>query len=220
MEYLNLELARHNMVEQQIRPWEVLDQRVLDALEHGAREDYVPAAYRNVAYADLFLPLGHGEVMLTPKLEARLLQALALGGKDKVLEIGTGSGYFTALLAALAGQVVSVDLHADFTEAARARLAAHGVANVALESGDAAQGWERGAPYDAIVVTGSLPVLPAGLTRQLAPLGRLVAIVGRSPAMEVVRLRRLAGDHIAQESLFETDVPALANAAAPPRFVF
>lgn len=220
MQGLNIELARHNMVEQQVRPWDVLDQRVLDLIARAPRDQYVAAKYRNVAYADLFLPLGHGEVMLTPKIEARMLQELEIGPKDRILEIGTGSGYFTSLLAAMGAHVYSVDVYPEFVEGARTRLAAQGVQNVTLETGDAARGWDKHGPYDVIAVTGSMPVLPDEFLRSLAVGGRLMAFVGKSPVMEAIRIRRLGGDSIEHTSIFETDVPALVNAFEPAKFAF
>ena len=154
----DVERARFNMVEQQIRPWEVLDQRVLDLLLHVRREEFVPPRYRALAFADMEIPLGHGETMLAPRIEARMLQELAVAPGDRILEVGTGSGYMTALLASLGSHVYSVDIIPEFTRSAGAQLEAHGIANVTLETGDAARGWDRNAPYDAVVVTGSLPV--------------------------------------------------------------
>lgn len=219
MNALNLELARHNMVECQARPWDVSDARVLELIARMPREDYVPTAWRNFAYADMALPLGHGQVMMPPKLEARLLQALDLDPKDKILEVGTGSGYLTALLAALGGHVDSVEIFPEFTETAGRKLAAHGVTNVTLETGDAGGGWDRGAPYDVIVVTGALPLLPAAFAQALAPNGRLFAIVGASPAMEARLIQRRDGA-LHTRSLFETDLPPLLNARAPSVFRF
>lgn len=219
MEAIDFELARRRMLERQIRPWDVSDERLLAAMAGTPREEYVPATHRNVAYADMNIPLGHGQVMLAPKLEARLVQALALRPTDKVLEIGTGGGYVTALLAALARQVYSVEIVPELAQDARTKLAAHGVQNVSIEAGDAARGWPAHAPYDAVLVSGSMPLLPDSLRESLAPGGRLVVVVGRAPAMEALRLERLEyGWH--EESLFETVVPPLANAPEPPRFQF
>jgi protein-L-isoaspartate(D-aspartate) O-methyltransferase len=220
MQTSDFTLARHKMLEQQLRPWDVRDERLLDAIAQIPREDYVPAACRKLAYADMAIPLGHGQAMMPPKLEARLVQALQLGPKDKVLEIGTGSGYVTALLAKLAGHVHSVEIIAELAERARIKLAQHGVNNVTVETGDAARGWSKRAPYDAIFVTGSMPLLPDTLKQQLAVGGRLVAIVGRAPAMDARRITRLDADYWSEESLLETDVPALINAPEPARFVF
>ena len=220
MSAMDFELARHNMVESQIRPWEVLDQRVIDLVSRAPREDYVPAPYRTLAFADMSLPLGRAQVMMQPKIEARLVQELEINPKDKILEIGTGSGYMTALLAALGGHVHSVEIFPEFTQAAQEKLAGHGVRNVTLETGDGARGWESHAPYDAILITGALPVLPESFKNGLAPGGRLIAIVGKSPVMEVQLIRRLGANSFGMHSLFETDLPPLLNAYEPAKFVF
>jgi protein-L-isoaspartate(D-aspartate) O-methyltransferase len=217
---LDVERARFNMVEQQIRPWEVLDQKVLDLLFRVRREEFVPPRYRALAFADLEIPLGHGEVMLPPKLEARMLQELALQPADRVLEVGTGSGYMTALLASLAAQVYSVDILGEFTETAARKLEAHGIANATLETGDAARGWDRHAPYDAIVLTGSVPLLAEGWLRALAPGGRLLAVVGEPPVMQARLVTCVAPGAYHTVGLFETCIPPLRNAPRPERFVF
>jgi protein-L-isoaspartate(D-aspartate) O-methyltransferase len=217
---MDVEQARYNMIESQIRTWEVLDQRVLDTLFGIKREDFVPEKYRPLAFVDMEIPIGHGEVMLAPKLEARLLQELTLEKTDRVLEVGTGSGYSTALLAALAGHVYSVEIHPDLSEAAAAKLAAHGIANVTLEAADAALGWTRHAPYDAILLTGSVPLLPAPLRGQLAPGGRLLAVVGDPPVM-TARLTTCVTEGVYNETgLFETCIAPLRNVPQPERFVF
>jgi protein-L-isoaspartate(D-aspartate) O-methyltransferase len=218
MSEMNLDQARYNMIEQQIRPWEVLDQRVLDLLSTVPREDFVPEGYRNMAFADINIPLGEGQVMMSPKVEARILQALTVQDDETVLEIGTGSGYFTALLATLAKQVFSVDINPDMTRQAGEKLAAHGLTNITLETGDAARGWDNHAPYDIIVVTGSLPLLPDTFKQALKVGGRLLAVVGDSPAMGVLLITRIGDTEWAQETLFETDLPALINAPQPERF--
>ncbi|MBX9629198.1 MAG: protein-L-isoaspartate O-methyltransferase [Burkholderiales bacterium] len=217
---MDFEVARANMVESQIRTWEVLDQRVLDLVLEVKRESFVPPAYRDLAFADMEIPLGHGEVMLAPKLEARLVQELGLNPTDRVLEIGTGSGYMTALLARLAAQVVSVEIVPDFSRAAAARLAENGIRNATLEVGDGALGWARSAPYDAILVTGSLPMLPEDFPAQLAPGGRLIAVVGRAPIMTAQLVTCLAPGKITTVGLFETSIPPLKHAREPERFVF
>jgi protein-L-isoaspartate(D-aspartate) O-methyltransferase len=217
---LDFEQARFNMVEQQIRTWEVLDQAVLDSLFRIRREEYVPSQYRSLAFIDMEIPLGHGEVMLAPKLEARLVQEAALGPADCVLEVGTGSGYMTALLASLARHVYSVDIIGEFTASARDTLATHAITNVTLETGDAARGWPQHAPYDAIVLTGSVPQLAPELERLLAPGGRLIAIVGDEPVMTARRIRRVGESAFSREGLFETCIKALRNAPQPERFVF
>jgi protein-L-isoaspartate(D-aspartate) O-methyltransferase len=217
---MNLEQARYNMIESQIRTWEVLDQTVLDTLFAVKREDYVPEKYRPLAFVDMEIPLGHGEMMLAPKLEARMLQELTLKNSDRVLEVGTGSGYMAALLAALAGHVFSVELHGDLSETAAAKLAGHGVNNVTLEVGDAGCGWRRHAPYDVIVLTGSVPLLPTDFAAQLKPGGRLLAVVGEPPVM-TARLVSWMGDGAWNEvGLFETCIAPLHNVPQPERFVF
>ena len=214
------ERARFNMVEQQIRPWDVLDQEVLDLLFTVRREEFVPAQYRSLAFVDMEIPLGHGEVMLAPRIEARMLQELAVKPGDRILEIGTGSGYMTALLAKRGAHVASVEIIPELSAQAAAKLVAQGITNVTLEVGDAARGWDRLAPYDVIVLTGSVPVLADAFQRSLKPGGRLLAVVGEAPVMES-RLLVCAGDGDCNTlGLFETCIPALRNAPQPQRFVF
>jgi len=215
---MDFEKARYNMIEQQIRTWEVLDQDVLDLIATVHREDFIPEAYRRVALADVNIPLGHGEVTMTPKVEARLLQSLLLTPRDKVLEIGTGCGYLTALLARSADTVISVDIYEDFTRQAGPLLAQHGIHNVQLETGDAVEGWQARAPYDAIAVTGSVPVLTESFQSQLALGGRLFVIVGESPVREALLITRIGDQEWSSESLFETDLPPLAGAPRKPHF--
>jgi protein-L-isoaspartate(D-aspartate) O-methyltransferase len=217
---MNLEQARSNMVEQQIRTWEVLDQEVLDLLYLVPREQFVPAAHRALAFSDLELPIGENEKMWTPKMEARVLQELAPKKQDLVLEVGTGSGYLTALLAHRAGHVHSIEIKPALAALGRANLARHGVDNVTLHAGDGARGWPRQAPYDVIVLTGSTPVLPRALLESLAPGGRLFAVVGEAPAM-AARLVTCTGPGAwRSDDLFETVIAPLANAEHPPRFRF
>lgn len=166
------------------------------------------------------VPIGHGEVMLAPKMEARMLQELTLLPSDKILEVGTGSGYMTALLASLGSHVYSVDILSEFTQAAGARLASHRVANVTLDTGDAARGWSRHAPYDAIVLTGSVPVLVDSFQRDLVPGGRLIAVVGEPPVMEARLITCVTAGAFRTAGLFETCIAALKNAPQPERFVF
>jgi protein-L-isoaspartate(D-aspartate) O-methyltransferase len=217
---MNIEQARFNMVEQQVRPWEVLDQTVLDLMERAPRDAFVPAEYRTLAYADICVPLAHGQVMMPPRVEARLLQALRLDAADRVLEIGTGSGYLTFLLAALAGHVVSMELHGDLLDGARRKLESHHAFNVTLDLADGIRGRPAGAPYDAIAVTGSVPVLEEHFQRQLCIGGRMFVVVGEAPAMEARLIRRTAEEQWTTESQFETVIPPLAGAPTPPRFVF
>ena len=217
---MDLERARFNMVEQQIRTWEVLDQRVLDLLFKVKREEYVPDAYRALAFVDMEIPLGHGENMLQPKIEARMLQELALTERDRILEVGTGSGYMTALLAQAGSHVYSVDIVPEFTRAAAAKLAAHGIGNVTLETGDAARGWDKHGPYDAIALTGSVPVLPDAFKSSLKVGGRLLAVVGEAPVMEAQLITNVGGGAYSAAGLFETCIASLKNALQPERFVF
>lgn len=219
MSSFDFEQARFNMVEQQIRTWEVLDQRVLDLLFAIKREDYVPAAYRALAFADLELPLPNGARMWTPKMEARVIQELDLKPGDRVLEIGTGSGYLTALLASGAGDVTSVEIDAATAADARAKLARHGFSAVRVEAGDGARGFGS-ETYDVIVLTGSTPLLPERFFEQLAPGGRLFAVVGESPAMAARLVRAEGAEARIATDLFETVVAPLVNALAPARFEF
>jgi protein-L-isoaspartate(D-aspartate) O-methyltransferase len=214
----NAELARQNMIENQVRPWEVLDPRVLEVLSAVRREDFVPARYRNVAFADTALPLGRGEVMMKPIVEGRVLQALDLSADDRVLEIGTGSGFLAACIARLAAGVTSVEVHADFAEAARARIAASGAQNVRVEVADAVRGFNTADTFDAVVVTGAVFSLPDRFRNWVRPHGRLIAIVGESPAMQAILYTRADDSHWREESLFETDIPYLMHAAPPRRF--
>ena len=217
---MNLEQARFNMIEQQIRPWEVIDQGVLDLLFVVKREEFVPQAYRLLAFADIEIPLGHDASMLPPKIEAHALQALRVTKSDKVLEIGSGSGYMAALLAAHAAQVWSVDIVPALTEMARGNLRRQDIGNVTLETGDAVLGWPARAPYDVIMVSGSVPVVPPELLAQLKVGGRMFAIVGEVPAMQAQLIVRTGEDACNTTSLFETVVPALVNAPQPARFTF
>lgn len=216
----DIEHARFNMIEQQIRPWDVLDTNVLDLLFTVRREDFVPAQYRELAFVDMEIPLEHGATMLAPKIEARMLQALALKPTDRVLEIGTGSGYLTALLAKLAAHVYSVDIEPAFTHEAGIELQQHHIANVTLETGDASRGWNAHAPYDAIVLTGSTPLLPEAFQESLTIGGRLLAVVGDAPVMEARLITRTAEDAYETVGLFETSIAPLKNALHPSRFVF
>jgi len=216
----NLAQARHNMIEQQIRPWDVLDQRVLDLIGDLPREHFVPMSYLNLAYADLNIPLPHDQVMMAPKVEARMLQALNIQPSDKVLEIGTGSGYVTALLARSAKHVYSVDIYPDLVEEARGKLADHGVNNVTLETGDAVNGWDHHGPYNVIAVTGSLPLLPDALRQALQVGGRMFVITGEAPVMEAHLILRNGEQEWVDKALFETELPSLVNATRPRRFTF
>jgi protein-L-isoaspartate(D-aspartate) O-methyltransferase len=217
---MNLEQARSNMVEQQIRPWEVIDQDVLDLLYVVPRENFVPPASRKLAFVDMEIPIGEGECMWAPKIEARALQALAVHKSDRVLEVGTGSGYLTALLAHRAAQVRSVEIKPALAAFGRANIERHGVDNVTLETGDGARGWASGAPYDVIVLTGSVPIVPSALLEQLAPGGRLFAVVGDAPIMTAQLVSCVAPGSFRTLGLFETVLASLANCEQPLRFRF
>ena len=216
---LNLELARHNMIEQQVRPWDVLDARVLGTMSALRREDFVPAAQRNLAFADLCLPLGHGEVMMKPVLEGRLLQAVSPQADESVLEIGTGSGFLTACLARLGGAVTSVEQHADLADAARARLAAAGIANAQVETVEAIRAFDPGRTFDVMVVTGAVCELPRHWRGWIRPGGRIFAIAGLSPAQRAILYTCADDGRWTETALFETDLPYLRHAEPPQRFV-
>ena len=219
MSQLNFDQARYNMIEQQIRPWDVLDPRVLAVMTKVPREAFVADDQKRLALADIELPTALGEHMMTPRLEGRLLQALDIQPGDKVLEIGTGSGFLAACLATLGARVVSVEQHAELSERAAAALAAQSVANVELAVGDAAAGWEGEAPYDAIAVTGSLPVVPDALRRQLKVGGRLFAVVGSGPVMEGMLITRTNEESWSEVSVLDTDLTPLSG-ARPSTFAF
>ena len=217
---MNIEQARFNMVEQQIRPWEVLDQQVLDLLYVVRREDFVPQAYQALAFSDLEIPIGEGETMLQPKMEARILQEVAPGGTDRVLEVGTGSGYMAALLAHRARHVHSVEISPALKRFGETNLRKAGIVNVTVEQSDAARGWSKHAPYDVIVLTGSTPVLPDAFLAQLAPGGRLFAVVGEPPAMSARLVTAVGGGSFNTLDLFETVLAPLKNALEREKFVF
>jgi protein-L-isoaspartate(D-aspartate) O-methyltransferase len=217
---MNLEQARLNMVESQIRTWEVLDQTVLDLLLTVRREEFVPEKYRDLAFADMEIPLGHAEVMLAPKMEARMIQELGVRKTDKILEVGTGSGYVTALLAKLGGQVVTVECIKEFSQAATRRLAGHGIQNVQFHIGDGSEGWPAQAPYDVILLTGSVPLLSESFQKQLGAGGRLLAVIGEAPVMTANLITRVSERAFNSVGLFETAIPSLQNVKQPERFVF
>jgi protein-L-isoaspartate(D-aspartate) O-methyltransferase len=220
MKDFNIDSARFNMVEQQIRPWEVFDRTVLDLMGKSPRHEYVPRAYKNLAFADMHIPLNREREIMPPKVEARLLQALEIQCGDRILEVGTGCGYLTSLLATLGGHVYSIDSQAQFTAMAADNLSRHGIDNVTLETGDALEGWPSHAPYDVIVLNGSVQALPDGLLKSLNIGGRLVAVIGKSPVMEAKLYQRVGEKAFSDVSLFETDLAMLPGAEAPRRFEF
>jgi protein-L-isoaspartate(D-aspartate) O-methyltransferase len=217
---MNYEQARFNMIEQQIRTWEVLDPAVLDLLHEVKREDFVPPEHRTLAFADLEVPIGHGESMMQPKVEARILQELAPAPGETVYEVGTGSGYLTALLARRARHVTSAEIHPDLKARASANLAAAGVRNVTLLEGDSAARTLAEATYDVIVITGSTPVLPGAFLERLAPGGRLLAVLGDAPVMKATLVTQPVAGSFRNVELFETMLKPLVNAPQPPRFRF
>jgi protein-L-isoaspartate(D-aspartate) O-methyltransferase len=222
---LDFEQARRNMVASQVRTWEVLDDRVLEAMDRIPREEFVPAPFRTLAFIDTEIPLGQGQVMMAPKVVGRMLQALEIKTTDRILEVGTGSGYATALLATLApeGHVYSVDVNADATHAAAQRLKAREIRNVTLATGNAVNGWDVAEPYDVIAITGSLPALGPGFRNfcdSLSVGGRLFVIVGEAPTMEATLITRVGEEEWRTEKLFETVLPALLHAAKAQKFVF
>ena len=216
---MDFEHARFNMIEQQVRPWEVLDLRVLDVLRAVRREDFVPAQYRSMAFVDMPVPLERGATMMRPVVEGRMLQALAVRPEDTVLEIGTGSGFITACLAELGREVTSIDIDPEFIRAARPRLECPECANVRLEVADAVLAYDPGRSFDVICVTGAVHVVPERFKAWLAPGGRLFAVRGVAPAMEAVLVTRVGDSTFEEQSLFETELGYLVNAAPPRKFV-
>ena len=215
---MNLELARGNMVENQIRTWEVLDPRVLEVLGRLQRENFVPERYRDMAFVDVELPIGHGEVMLKPVIEGRILQAIAIESGQRVLEIGTGSGFLSACMASLGADVTSVEQHADLAQSARANLDKAGFPGVRIETCDALGRFENSTPFDCVVLTGAVFALPERVKAWVKPGGRLFAVSGESPAMQALLHTRVDANHWQTESLFETDIPYLTHASPPARF--
>ena len=217
---MNVEQARFNMIEQQIRTWEVLDAQVLELLFQVKREDFVPPEHRNLAFADLELPIGHGESMMQPKVEARILQELAVQPHESVYEVGTGSGYLTALLSRRARHVTSAEIHADLKSAAERNLRTVGAANVTLLEGDSALAPLGESAFDVIVLTGSTPILPQAFLDRLAPGGRLLVVLGDAPVMKAVLVRQPVAGSFQHVELFETLLKPLVNAPQPTRFRF
>jgi len=217
---MNIEQARFNMIEQQIRPWDVLDQEVLSLLAVVKREKFVPAGFTTLAFADFEIPLPGGQHMLSPKLEARILQELNVRKHESVLEIGAGSGYMAALLAHRARHVLSIDIRPELAELARANLAANGVSNAEVATGDAVKGWPAAGPYDVICVSGGLPTLPRELLDQLKIGGRLSAFVGGLPVMKAQIVTRVGETEFRVAELFETYVAPLDNVVEPSHFRF
>ena len=215
---MDTEQARFNMVEQQIRPWNVLDQRVLDLMTTVPRETFVPHKYSNLAFMDTCVPLPENQVMMSPKMEARMMQALAVKESDVALEIGTGSGYVTALLAHSCQQVISIEIHHSLAAQAEKNLSNENISNASIRVGNGINGWDSDGPYDVVALTGSAFQLPDGLKNQLRVGGRLFAIVGDSPVMEAQLIVRVNSSEWVRETLFETSVPALIGGERPKQF--
>jgi len=216
---MNKDFARQQMIEQQVRAWEVLDGAVLASLKKVQRELFVPEGYEALAFADTEIPIGHGEMMMTPTIEGRTLQALALVGTENVLEIGTGSGFLTACLAELSAQVTSIDIYDDFLELAEHRLAACDISNAKVLKMDGTQALPEGM-FDAIAVTGSIQSFDSRLVDALNPGGRLFVVVGDGPAMSAMRVTRIDAEDWQSDTLFETELSPLVNGALPPQFSF
>ena len=212
--------ARENMIERQIRSWEVLDDRVLALYREIPREDFFPPEHRDLAYCDAALPLGCGQFALEPKQEARMLQEMKLRGDERVLHVGTGGGCFAALLSRLCAEVVSVEIIPDLAEAARQRIAARGIRNVSVETGDAAAGWSSAGLCDAVVLTGSVPAVAESIRGQIRPGGFILAVEGEAPAMTLRRMDKTESGRFLTRDILETVIPPLQNAPAPERFQF
>lgn len=210
--------ARRNMVDNQVRTWEVLDARVLSVLVALPRESFVMPPYQALAYTDFALPIAHGEVMMKPAVEGRVLQALDVRPDDEVLEVGTGTGYFTACLAKLGKHVVSVERHGDFVDTARVRLVSAGIKNIELMHTDVMRDFNPDRKFDAIAVTGAVAEVPPTLLESLKPGGRMFVVVGAQPAMRALLLRRESDGAFSEERLFETNVPYLVGAKPRPVF--
>ena len=217
---MNLELARYNMIEQQIRPWEVLNQGVLSLLALVKREDFVPPAYRALAFVDTEVPLPCGQSMLEPKVEARLLQELAVLRHERVLEIGTGSGYMAALLAHQAQQVISLEIQPELARMATDNLRRASILNVQVREADGARGLPAEGPFDVIVLSGSVADVPPALLNQLKVGGRLIAVVGQMPVMRAVLTTRSSEAGFGRVDLFDTVAPRLSGFDEPSRFTF
>jgi len=217
---VNLEQARSNMIDQQIRSWEVLDSRVLEVLREIPREEFVPARHRKIAFSDLRIPLGHGQLMMKPIEQGRLLQGLALADGENVLEIGTGSGFLTACLAKMTGSVTSIEIIEEIAEQAKANIDAGDVKGVDLRIGDVLEARFDDGEFDAIVVTASVASIPDQLVRWLRPGGRLFIVRGKSPAMEALVVTRSDSGRLSEQSLFDTDLPRLIGAEDAPSFNF
>jgi protein-L-isoaspartate(D-aspartate) O-methyltransferase len=217
---MNFEVARHNMIEQQIRPWDILDQSCLAIMEEVPREEFVPEALKQLAFSDIELALGHGQLMLAPKIEAKILQAIQVQASDKVLEIGTGSGYLTALLATKADSVHSIDIYQDFLDSAQQTTQSLELQNISFENADLYNYNLVDKKYDVIVVGGSVTAIPENLKQSLNDGGRLFIVCGKAPLMYANLLTRVDSNQWMEEILFETEIPTLENSPEKSEFVF
>lgn len=217
---MNFAKARFNMVASQVRTWDVLDPRVLNAMEQLPREDFVPEVFKQLAYADIAIPISEGQTMLPPKEQGRILQALDIQPFERVLEICTGTGYLTALLASFAKEVVSVDINPSLQAHAKQNFIKQGIRHIELVTGDASQGWDHSGTFDVIVITGSLPVLPAAYKNILNLNGRIFTIIGKAPVMYATLINHPAADIWQETVLYETVVPTMIGATAPEGFDF
>ncbi len=220
MKMMDFEQARMNMIEQQIRTWEVLDQQVLDTLCQIKREDFIPEEYRKLALSDINIPLAHDQVTMQPKVEARIVQSLKIKESDNILEIGTGCGYLTAVLASFGNAVTSLDIFPDFTQSAEKLLNQNNIHNVELITADGIHGWKPNSPYDVIVLTGSSPMLNSEFQQQLKIGGRMFAITGETPVMNASVITRIDDNQFSNEVIFETDIPALIGTEKISKFLF
>lgn len=220
MNSLNLEHARNNMIQQQLRPWEIIDNDVLNAMQSVPREDFVPLQYRQLAYADLEIPIAAGATMLFPRIEGRLLQALNIQPDDEALVVGTGSGYLTAVMSTLAAQVTSVEVDSGLAEIAQQRIKQQGIENVSIVVGDATRGLDDYAPYDVIAITGSVTEVPRLILENMRVSGRLFAVVGTAPAMQAVLITRINANEWETQYLFDTELTPLENGCPPKPFSF
>ena len=216
----NMEQARFNMAEQQIRPWEVTDPTVLNVIQTVPRENFIPYAYKGLAFADTRIPIGENQHMMEPKIEARMLQALAIKPSDHILEVGTGSGFITACLAKLGNHVMSYEIHESLTEQAREKLALAGISNVSLHTANVLTDKPSASTFDVIAVTGSLPEYDDSLQQLLSPGGRMFVIVGQSPVMQAMLVTCDADGQFQRNVLFETDTQALEGVPTVNEFVF
>lgn len=218
--HMDIEQARLNMIEQQIRTWDVLDMEVLDLLNELHREDFIPNEYKELSFADICIPIGHDQTTMTPKVEARLLQSLKLNNNETVLEIGTGCGYLTALMAKTAKQVKSIDIYPDFINSAREKIMKSGLANIELECTDAYNLLEQSEKFDVLVMTASLPTMDERFLNLLNDSGRMFSVIGESPAMEACVLTKQNSADLSKQSIFETDLPALIGSEQKEEFEF